>query len=68
MNDAVYYYTNDSVWDGERNKQLPTNTYWHYTKTVIETNKVRPFYFRSGDRPVELGARDDGVIVWRYVK
>lgn len=66
MNDAIYYSTNSMVWDEERNKTLPTNSVWFYTKTVINTNKVEPWYFRFGDKQAELGAREDGVIVWRY--
>lgn len=65
MNDAVYYSTNSMVWDDERNKTRPTNSVFYYTKTVITTNKVESFYFRFGDSQVELGAREDGVIVWR---
>lgn len=68
MNDAVYYDTNSMVWDDERNKTLPTNATFFYTKTVVTTNKATPFYFRFGDRPAELGARGDGVVVWRYCK
>jgi hypothetical protein len=66
MNDAVYYSTNSMVWDDERNKTLPTNSAFFYTKTVITTNKVTPFYFPAGDRQVELGTREDGVVVWRH--
>jgi hypothetical protein len=66
MNDAVYYSTNSMVWDVERNKTLPTNSAFFYTKTVVTTNKVTPFYFLAGDRQVELGTREDGVVVWRH--
>lgn len=66
MNDATFYTTNSMVWDDERNKTNPQPSNFYYTKTVISTNKVEPWYFRFGDRPAELGARDDGVIVWRY--
>ncbi len=66
MNDAVYYYTNSMMWDEERNKTRPTNSVWFYTKAVISTNKVKPFYFLAGDLQVELGTREDGVVVWRH--
>ena len=66
MNDAVYYSTNSMIWDDERNKTLPTNSVWFYTKTVITTNKVAPFYLLAGDRQVELGTREDGIVVWRH--
>jgi len=66
MNDAVYYSTNSMVWDDERNKTRSTNSAFFYTKTVITTNKVRPWYFISGDRQVELGTREDGAVVWRH--
>lgn len=64
MNDAVCYRTN-SVWDDDRNKTNPQPSNFFYTKEVITTNKVDPWYFRFGDRAVELGAREDGVVVWR---
>lgn len=66
MNDSNYHTTNSTGLDYERNKTLPTNSAWFYTKTIITTNKVEPLYFRFGDRLAELGARNDGVIVWRY--
>jgi hypothetical protein len=66
MNDAVYYYTNSMVWDQELNKTNPQLSSFYYTKTVITTNKVKPFYFLAGDRQVELGTREDGVVVWRH--
>lgn len=65
MNDSVYYDTNNMVFDRERNKTRPENSNFYYTKTVITTNKVSPHYFLFGDFQAELGAREDGVIVWR---
>ena len=64
MNDAVLISTN-TVLDGERNKTNGTSIFF-YTKTVIVTNRVDPFYFRAGDKSIELGAREDGVMVWRH--
>lgn len=65
MNESVYYTTNSMVYDVDRNKTNPPNSVLTYVKTVVETNKVKPFYFWFGDKAVELGAREDGVIVWR---
>lgn len=64
MNDAVILRTNTMAWDEERNKGL-TNSPFFYTKTVIETNRVKPVHFLFGDRGVEFGVREDGVVVWR---
>lgn len=66
MNDAIYYHTNHWAYDEERNKTNSQPSNFYFTKTVISTNKTTPFYFRFGDRDAELGAREDGVIVWRY--
>lgn len=66
LNNAVYYATNN-VWDDERN--LTNKTKWViYTKDVITTNKVASFYVWVGGRHIELGFRNDGVIVWRNRK
>lgn len=65
MNDSVYYETNSWAWDEERNKTNPQPSNFYYTKTIITTNRVRPWHFRFGDREVELGAREDGIILWR---
>lgn len=66
MNDEVYYYTNSWVYDEERNKTNPQPSNFFYTKEVITTNKVTPIHFCIRGSLVEIGARDDGVIVWRY--
>ena len=54
-----------NAWDDERNKTNPQPGIFIYTKTVVTTNKVEPFSFPAGDRRVELGLREDGVVVWR---
>jgi len=65
--EVVTYETNNWVWDEERNKtnDLPGI---YYVRTVITTNKVDYCPTRFGDRIVDLGAREDGVIVWRNRK
>ena len=66
MNDAVYYTTN-LVMDRERMSKVTNRpTILFYTKDVVSTNKVGPWYFGKGDRQVEIGFRDDGMVIWRY--
>ena len=65
--EGVYYHTNNWVWDDERNTTNPQPTNFFYTKTVITTNRAEGFYFRAHDRSVDIGFREDGVVVWRYV-
>lgn len=67
FNDGVYFTTNH-VADVERNKALPPLSSFYYFKEQITTNKVSPFYFRVGDKDVELGAREDGTVVWREAR
>lgn len=68
--DAVSYSTNHFAYDEERNKtnNVGGSDYSYYVKTVVRTNKASSCGFRFGDRDVELGAREDGVIVWRNAK
>lgn len=69
LNDSVYYSTNQWAGDEERNKTRTTNELaFYYLKSVVSMNKVLPLILRAGDRDIELGARDDGVIVWRHLK
>jgi hypothetical protein len=68
QSDAVTYHTNTWVYDEERNKTNPQPSNFFYTKTVITTNKAMYWSTYFGDRAVELGAREDGVIVWRNQK
>lgn len=68
FNDGVYCWTNTTyIIDEEANKNRPDVSTWLYGRQVstVITNKVYPTYFHAGDRDVELGARSDGVIVWR---
>lgn len=69
MNDAVYYETN-SVFDHVRTwaSCQPGGLPSYCTKDVVSTNKIWPTGFSKGDRKVEIGFRDDGVIVWRNMK
>ena len=68
QSDAVTYRTNTWVYDEERNKTNPQPSSFYYTKTVITTNKAEYWPTHIGDKIVELGAREDGVIVWRERK
>ena len=68
MNDSVYYWTNHVMDDSG----FVTNTsgvqYFYRTKDVVTTNKVSPTRFPSGGGHVEIGFREDGVVVWRKAK
>lgn len=67
MNDSLVIKTN-IVDDTDRMKtNNGPSTIW-FMKQVVVTNKVDPWVFRFGDKRVELGARADGVIVWREEK
>lgn len=69
FDDAVYYTTNSMVPDREKNKTLATNSIFYYYKDEITTNKGTWFHLFMGEnRLVEFGGREDGVVVWRYVK
>lgn len=68
MNDAVFYSTNNYMYDEERNK-TNDNPALIYNKTVVTTNKPSPFYFLARDRRVELGmlSRRAIVLAWQSV-
>jgi len=61
--EAVYYYTN-TVMDDEANK-TNTSQLFVFMKTVTNTNRASNAIFYFKDRLCELGARSDGVVVWR---
>lgn len=66
-NDAVVLSTNNWVYDEERNATNTSGLFW-YTKSVISTNRINPWFFNAGQGKVEIGFRSDGVVVWRKGK